>query len=169
MFAFAAAIGSASADTDTLADTVRATYLYKFETFVEWPPGTFALPTSPFVLCILGDEAFAALLENTGRGERVGQRGFQVRRVAGATDIAGCQLVYVTAGEEGHAAAVLGAARDAPMLTVTDAADGAKGIINFVLRDNRIRFEIDDAAAARNGLVISSKLLRLAVSMKPRA
>jgi hypothetical protein len=37
-----------------------------------------------------------------------------------------------------------------------------------VIHDNRVRFEIDDAAAARNGLTISSKLLGLALSVKPR-
>ena len=168
MLALAATLGTAFADTGTLADAVKATYLYKFEPFIEWPQTAFTSPTSPFVLCVLGDDAFAAVLENAVRGERVGQRGFTVRRLAGTTDTAGCQVLYVTAGEEAHAAAALDAARGAPVLTVTNAADGAKGIINFVLRDNRIRFEIDDAAAARNGLVISSKLLSLAVSVKPR-
>jgi hypothetical protein len=57
-----------------------------------------------------------------------------------------------------------------PLLVVTSqAAEGHKGIINFVIRDDRVRFEIDDAEAARRGLTISSKLLSLAVSVKPRA
>ena len=56
-----------------------------------------------------------------------------------------------------------------PVLTVTDAADdaGAKGMINFVIAAGRVRFEIDDVAARAGGLVISSKLLSLAVSVKP--
>ena len=52
---------------------------------------------------------------------------------------------------------VVGAMRGKPILTVTDEASSAdiKGIINFVIRDNRVRFEIDEAAAVADGLVIS--------------
>jgi hypothetical protein len=38
-----------------------------------------------------------------------------------------------------------------------------RGIINFVISDGHVRFEIDKGAAAVNGLTISSKLLSLAV------
>jgi hypothetical protein len=55
------------------------------------------------------------------------------------------------------------------VLTVTDSgAGGGAGIIDFVVRDNRVRFDINDEAAAQNGLVISSKLLNLALNVKPR-
>ena len=37
-----------------------------------------------------------------------------------------------------------------------------------MIEDNHVRFEINDAAAASNGLVISSKLLSLAVVVTPR-
>ena len=65
---------------------------------------------------------------------------------------------------------LLGAARGSPALTVTDVGQDApeKGIINFVIADNRVRFEIDDRAAAQAGFTISSKLLSLALSIKPR-
>jgi hypothetical protein len=59
--------------------------------------------------------------------------------------------------------------RGTPVLTVTDEAQGsAHGIIHFVIRGNRVRFAIDDAAAAKNGMTISSKLMRLALSVRLR-
>jgi YfiR/HmsC-like len=42
------------------------------------------------------------------------------------------------------------------------------GVVNFVLRDNRVRFEIDENAASEDGLTISSKLLQLAVRVRPQ-
>ncbi|MGZ8186959.1 MAG: YfiR family protein [Methylobacter sp.] len=56
------------------------------------------------------------------------------------------------------------------MLTVTDAGDSEPGaaIINFVIADSRVRFTINDEAAAQNGLVISSKLMSLALNVKKR-
>jgi hypothetical protein len=50
------------------------------------------------------------------------------------------------------------------VLTVTDDAHGSsRGVVNFRVLDNRVRFEIDNAAAAHNGLTVSSRLLALAV------
>jgi hypothetical protein len=51
---------------------------------------------------------------------------------------------------------------------VTDARPDARahGIINFVIEGNRVRFEIDLNAAAENHLLISSKLLNLAVRVR---
>jgi len=55
------------------------------------------------------------------------------------------------------------------VLTITDgvADPAARGMINFVIVDNRVRFEIDAGGARRAGLDISSKLLSLAVSVRP--
>jgi len=53
-----------------------------------------------------------------------------------------------------------------PVLTVAD-MDGflrAGGVINFVLEGSKVRFLIDQEAAGRSGLQISSKLMRLAVN-----
>ena len=50
----------------------------------------------------------------------------------------------------------------------TDAARGpTHGMVHFVLQNNRVRFMIDDGAASRSGLSLSSKLLSLAI--RPRA
>ena len=67
-------------------------------------------------------------------------------------------------------ARVLDAARGSPVLTITDvpAVSRTKGIINLIVVDNRVRFEIDLQSAAENGLNISSKLLDLAASVRVR-
>jgi hypothetical protein len=65
----------------------------------------------------------------------------------------------------------LAAVQGTPTLTITDAArrPGAKGIVHFVVRENRVRFEIDDKTAAENRLAISSKVLSLALAVRPRS
>lgn len=67
-------------------------------------------------------------------------------------------------------AEVVAALQGAPVLTVTDApqGDATGGVINFVLIDGRVRFDIDQRAAQDNHLVISSKLLGLAVRVRNR-
>jgi hypothetical protein len=64
---------------------------------------------------------------------------------------------------------VLAAVRGLPILTITDARSGTqRGIIHFALVSGRVRFFIDEAAAAQRGLSISSRLLNLAVAVRTR-
>ena len=146
---------------------VKATYLYKFAPFVEWPVGTFATPTEPFVICIAGDDGVAALADEAARGQRVGAHPIVVVHLPAPGRQVACHVLYVA--QRGAAGGEdLAAVRGKPVLTVTDGAGDAHGIIDFVVQDNRVRFAIDQTAAAANGLVISSKLLDLAVHVQPK-
>ncbi|MBV9509392.1 MAG: YfiR family protein [Caulobacteraceae bacterium] len=54
--------------------------------------------------------------------------------------------------------------KGAPVLTVTDEDEGIHGgIVHFLIKDGRVRFSIDNAAAQPSGLELSSKLRLLAV------
>jgi hypothetical protein len=92
-----------------------------------------------------------------------------VRRLPAFDPGAGCMIVFA-AGSAAQLHDTLAAVRGSPALSVTDVEQDApdKGIINFVIADNRVRFEIDDKAAAQAGFTISSKLLSLAINIRPR-
>jgi hypothetical protein len=79
--------------------------------------------------------------------------------------------MYVGSPSGTNPADILEQVRGRPVLTVTDAErdPSAKGVVNFVLDSNRVRFEIDQAGAAEQGLSISSKLLGLAVAVRGKA
>jgi hypothetical protein len=143
---------------------VKATYLYKFAPYVEWPAGMLGAPSDPLVLCILGVDAVANLADEAAKGQSIAGHAVTVRHIAAPTRDARCHILYVAASQR-NAAAALASVRGTPVLTVTDAANDAnsRGIVNFVVDDNRVRFQIDLAAAAQNHLVISSKLLDLAI------
>lgn len=148
-----------------LEHAVKATFLYKFAGFVEWPESAFESSGSPFVLCIAGNDAVAKLIDQAAAGQAYGTHPIEVRHVAHPTAIATCHMLYV-AGLSGDATeAYLQAAKGKPILTVTDgaAARRTQGMINFVLRDNRVRFEIDLDLAASHRIVVSSKLASLAI------
>lgn len=154
--------GLARADS-TLEAAIKDTYLYKMAQFVSWPAG--ALPPTDFVLCVVGHGQFASLLDQAVEGQKVQQRPIVVRRYDAISSNPGCQLLYIPDSGPRKAAEVLARVRGTPVLTVTNDAQGeaATGIVNFVLMNGRVRFEINRQAAAANGLAISSKLLSLAV------
>jgi len=149
---------------------VKAAFLFKFGFFVEWPTTAFVSNDSPINLCIVGDDPFGQVLDDAVRGQRIGGRTVVLRRMSSISRDSGCHIVYLSAAAPSRVPQLLAALKGSDVLTVTDAtADGADaGIINFVVRDNHVRFDIDDAAAASVGLVISSRLLNVALDVKPR-
>jgi hypothetical protein len=148
---------------------VKAAYLYKFAPFVQWPPAVFASASSPFQLCILGQDPFGASLERAVSGQRVDDHPVTVRRLARVDAASGCHMVYLGASRAQTPAEALRALRGSPTLTVADGGRDAGAIIKFVIKDNRVRFDIDVAAATANHMTISSKLLALATSERGTA
>jgi hypothetical protein len=146
---------------------VKAVFIFQFSQFVVWPPGAIAGPNEPFVIGILGRDPIEEILVNLVRGERVGTRTIAVRRLQDATEARGCQIVYVAAGTERELIAAQ--LRAQPVLTVgeSNAFSEAGGIIRFVVDRNRVRMRINANSAAESGLVISSKLLRVAEKIGP--
>jgi hypothetical protein len=141
----------------SLEYAVKAAYLIKFVPFIEWPEGVFASATAPITLCILGNDPFGATLDKAA-ANGAGGRPIAIRRIAAVEAAAGCQIIY--SGDP--LAEPLGTLRDKPVVTVTESGITAGGVISFVVLDNHVRFDIDDAAAAQGGVRISSKLLELA-------
>jgi hypothetical protein len=148
---------------------IKAAFLYNFVKFVEWPPEAFAGERSPLTICIYGTDPFGASLDGVVRGESLGERRLLVQRPEEPDDLRDCHVLFVSRSERQRMPEVLARVEGAPVLTVGD-ADGflrAGGMINFVLEENKVRFLINQAAAERSGLRISSKLLRLAKAAPP--
>jgi len=154
------AASGAHADESPAVAAIEAAYLTKFPAFVDWPPG------APSALCVLASDTVGRLIDQAESKLPADADAAVVRRLRADGQAADCRILFI--GDPNQRPADRSSAT--AVLVVTDqAAEGRKGVINFVIRDDRVRFEIDDAEAARRGLVISSKLLSLAVAVKPRA
>lgn len=160
---------SDAAPAASLEYSIKATFLYKFAPFVEWPQSAFKSPASPVSLCVVGNDPVAQVLGGVTIDQTAGERRYQVRQIERVERNSGCHVLYVTGSNAQSAAEAIDAVRGAPVLTVTDAARTTTGaIVRFVVEENRVRFDIDDGAAAENGLSISSRLLSLARTVRRR-
>ncbi|HYD87167.1 MAG TPA: YfiR family protein [Vitreimonas sp.] len=145
---------------------VKAAFLTRFGSFTEWPPTAFSAPDTRFSICVAGSSSMLRSIDRFARGSQIGGRAVVVRRVADASDISGCQILYLAASRVA-VADFLRAARGRPVLTVTDERYGARrGVIHFVVVDDRVRFHIDRDAAEQNRLGLSSRLLSIALSVR---
>lgn len=162
-----AAAAPAWGQNASLEYAVKATYLYKFAPFVSWRAG-LPDPAGPFHICVAGDDPFGPVLDQAVTGQRLGRRAVTVKRVGAAARGMGCQVLYIGGSSGQSAAEALRAVKGEPVLTITDSARSpdAKGVIHFWVAGGRVRFEIDAAAAAAQGLTVSSKLMALAAKAR---
>jgi hypothetical protein len=136
---------------------VKAAYLFNFTTLVKWPASAFASPQAPLVIGVVG-------LDGTLRGQKAGGRPIEVRHV-GAGDgaaLQSCHLVYVA--DSDRAGDVARAVQGRPVLVVGEGDDSARagGGIGFVMRDRKIKIEINNGAIRLMRLTVSSDLLGIA-------
>jgi hypothetical protein len=154
----------------SLEYAVKAAYLPKFIPFITWPDNAFAGAGAPFTICALGEDRFAGKLDQAAAGLRAGDHAVQVRHLAASDLAANCQLIFLPAGSDpASMQATLDAMRGKPVVTVTDSGLPVHGVISFVIENNHVRFDIDDALADEDGLAISSKLLGLAHAVRMRS
>jgi hypothetical protein len=159
--ALAAPAAPAAAPPSDVA--VKAAFLTKFPAYVAWPASARPRPGAPLQICILGGDPFGRLIDEAARGQQVDGHPLQVRRLAAPGQAGGCHVAFV----QGSSPALLHGLQGKPMLTVTDARGGAQGgMIHFVVHQGRVRFNIDEAQAARSGVGISSRLLGIALTVR---
>ena len=148
---------------------VKAAFLPRFARYVAWPAAAAPGAGAPFQLCVIGRDPFGRVLDLAAARELIDGHPVAVRRVAAAERAEGCHLAFVQGAAAQETSRMLLALRGQPVLTVTDSRGGAaRGMIHFTIVDGRVRFFIDDAAAAQRGLSISSRLLALAAGVRQR-
>ncbi len=142
---------------------VKAAFLYNFGKFVEWPGGTFKNAEAPFVIGILGKDPFGEAIDSL-RDKTISGRRLVVKRFARAGDLEPCHILFISAVEKQHLPRILSITHPWHVLTVGDTKGFVEsgGVINFILLENKIRFEINVDAARRAGLKVSAQLLKLA-------
>lgn len=148
---------------------VKAAFLPRFARYVTWPPTVRPGTSAPIVLCTVGQDPFGPLLEQSVSSQGVGGHSIVVRRLSSAASVRGCHVAFVGGSADQPTGQLLAAIGRQPVLTVTDTRAGSqRGIIHFAIRSGRVRFFIDEAAAAQRGLSSSSRLLNLAVAVRTR-
>jgi hypothetical protein len=146
---------------------VKATYLYNFARFVEWPASA-AAKDGPFAICLLGEDPFGHALDAVLEGESINGKAVAARRVAKPQDAANCRVLFISMSEESRLKEILASLDKASVLTVSDIPEFSRrgGMIQFVLVGDRIRFEVNLASAEDAGLSLSSELLKVATTVR---
>jgi hypothetical protein len=143
---------------------VKTAFLYNFAKFIDWPASDFASPQSPFTICVLGQDPFGNMLDDTLNGKLVGNRPLVVQRMRDKVEARRCQIVFVSSSESAHLAEIFASLQKTNVLLVGEMNGFAAlgGTIEFTIDENHVRFTINIDAVDRSGLKFSSKLLAVA-------
>jgi len=168
----AAATSAHAQDTEASSEyLIKAGFIYNFANLVQWPSTSFSQADSPIVIAILGEDHFGATLERVLQGKKIDGRPFLIKRFRSPSELVKsvgkpkeCQILYVSSSAMPHLSEAIQAVRGLPVLTIGEMPGFAKsgGMINLILEDNRVRFEVNVKAAKDADLNLSSRLLALA-------
>lgn len=154
---------AAQSDPQATEYQVKAAYLYKFIGYVEWPSRAQGAPDAPLTIGVIGADGLADELQQAVAGRTIQGRAISVRKLGNGDPVAGLQILFI-GRTVSDIAGLLAAARESDVLTVTESDDAfALGsVINFVVVQDKIRFDIALQSAEHAHLRISSRLLAVA-------
>jgi len=143
---------------------VEAAFLYNFTKFVEWPGDAFASVNSPLQICVLGHDPFGSDFEQLIVDKTVDGHRIELAHPEGVPQARACQILFIASSQKQQIQQILLGLKGASVLTVGDTAGFVQmgGMINFVLDDNRVRFEINLKATELAHLKLSARLLTVA-------
>jgi len=142
---------------------IRAVVLLQLANYTEWPREFLGQDQTPFMVCVLGNDDLEPALAAAARGRSVGRHPVEVRKLSQASEGSTCHVIYVGYSSERQYRDALRRLESRPSLTVGEAEGFALrgGVINLTWQDGRVRFEINQDAAGRARLTLSSRLLSL--------
>ena len=147
---------------------VKAALLLNFVRYSDWPVGAFAKTNSPYVIGIVGRDPFGADLEKAFEGKTNKGRPFLLKRVSSDQEIRVCHLLFVPSSERRRSRDLLEKLQGAPVLTVGESSDflDQGGVINLLLKNGSVPFEINLEPARIARLKLDANLLKVAASVR---
>ena len=145
---------------------VKAAFLFRFTEFIVWPESAYPKPDAPFLIAVVARDGLVDELRQVTAGRSVGGHPVEVRRVTEG-EMPPAQIVFVAESEKARLREWIRAApRHALIVTESDGALALGSVINFLLVENRVRFEISLDMAEKRGLRMSSRLLAVAQGVR---
>jgi len=137
----------------------KAVFTLNFIRYIGWPDD---VREGDFVIGVVGDGSIANRIEKQSGGKKFGFQDVVVKDYNSVDDInQDCQVLFVSdrANFSRNADVVFQKVGDKSLIvTESEGATNHGAMINFVIRDETLKFEIHKGNASNNGLQISSRL-----------
>jgi hypothetical protein len=141
---------------------LHSVYVYGFTRYVEWPADYSA---GDFEILVLGDSPIIDQLKEMAGSKKVGDRNIKITKINSPAEIKKCNILFVPASQSTQFGTVLTKTASQSILVITEEPGlGAKGSdINFITKDGKLAFELNQNAATKHNLKISNALMGMAI------
>jgi hypothetical protein len=145
----------------TQEETFIAISMYNFTRYVDWPVDD---ASSDFIIDIIGHKSVYEKLKDMTKDRTVGSRRMVIRYLDGVSNITKSDILFLGFWQSKDMAKALTKVGNAHTLVISE-KDGmidAGAAINFVIRNNVIKFEVKRTNILKYGLKVTEELSSLA-------
>ncbi len=144
------------------SEKLQTVFIYNFTKHIEWPPD---YSSGDFVIGVLGNSAIIQEMENLAESRKIGNQKIVVKKYRTIDDIGLCNIIFIPKNKSGEIGNVLSKVKKYSTLIITEkeGLTAAGAAINFVVKNNKQKFELKKSNATKYGLKVSSDLERLAI------
>ncbi len=142
---------------------IKATFLYGFTKYFDWPGGE-----GNFVITVVGENTgLLNELNKIAATKSVGARKLSIQNQQNVKDVGKTNILFITPDKSSQLNDAVSKFKGKGTLIITEKQGLAKvgATINFVVEENKQKFELNKSAASKAGLTIGSSLEKLAVSV----
>ena len=142
----------------------KALFMYNFTKYIEWPQNK---QSGDFVIGVIGSPAIAGELNAIAQRKTVGSQAIKIKEISSSDEMAKMHIVYVAEGKSDDAAAIAGKIKGKGVVLITDKQGFAQSTsgINYVKKDGKQSFEINQKHLENSGVKVSSQLMALGVAV----
>lgn len=141
---------------------MHSVFIYSFTRYVQWPE---AYNQGDFEILVLGDSPILEELKAMAQAKKVGDRVIKITKIKDPEEIRKCNMLFVAAAKSSQIEEILNKVNTQSILVVTEEPGlGVRGSdINFIMKDGKLAFELNQASVNKQGLKVSNELSRLAI------
>ena len=142
----------------------KSLYCWKFIKFIEWPS---SYRQGSFEIAVLGDSPIQKYFEEWQNGREVGSQKIVVKKYSNSGSIAQPHIIYIPRTKSKDIGSVLKklSGKSSLIITEQDGMANQGSMINFVVINSRVRFEINKSNVEKYNLQVSSSLLELSTKV----
>ena len=137
-------------------------FVYNFTRLFDWPESA---KTGNFVIQVVGHQSVYNELTKLTQGKKVGAQNIIVQHTMDVEQLnTAAHIIFVGHWQSRHLPAILGKVGTKPCLVVTEAEgllDQGSGL-NFIIRENKLVFEVKPATIAKANIKTDRRVLELA-------
>ena len=144
---------------------LKAAFIYRFADYIDWGSNS---DNETFNIIVLGESPIVEPLLELSKDKKIKNKRITVKQFYTADEIASCHIIFISKNYKYPLSAVTSRLDYKPILIITEQRDNFPkgGQINFLISENKLKFQVDLKSTSRSGLKISSQLLQHALDIK---